>query len=116
MATSIIEGDSFTSAAVENIFNNDTEHFGYMLRKTGKIVNIFARLYNLRTYPYANFFRVPEGFRPKGTVAIVGYVFMEGETGNNITWVEVGSDGVIRFEYSPSRYCTQVGVIGTYSV
>lgn len=86
-------------------------------RKTGKIVNVAARVYGITDGAVSAtgvFFNIPEGFRPVATT--YGYAYLTIDGGFVPVFAQIGTNGEVQINYSGSRYVTQAFFCATYVI
>lgn len=86
-------------------------------RKTGKIVNVSARVYNISDGTVSAtgvFFNIPEGFRPVATT--YGYAYLTIDGGFVPVFAQIGTNGEVQINYSGSKYVTQSFFCATYVI
>lgn len=85
----------------------------FACQKVGNVVNCGARAYGISQPAAGNWFRVPDGFRPRSTVMVAGVI----NTGSWIPlWATIDSNGYVTIDLSTGQTANQVVFYGTYPI
>lgn len=117
MATGVIKTTQALSAGTITKYNEslsgtlDTR----TCYKVGDIVTVASRIHTMADeVANGNLFQISEGFRPRTTTTVMGYLFLSGQTMPVPTFLTVYNSGIVALNYSSSMHMTQIGFCGTY--
>lgn len=118
MATSTIKSpNSVTTGSItrsSNVTSGGTLDM-VVCRRTGNIVTVSARLWDISEIALGNFFQIPAGFRPSYEVWANGYVSID-SSGAKAAGFRISADGLVYVGYSSSATTNQVFFSATYAV
>ena len=120
MATSTIKSpNSVTTGTItrsSNVTSGGTLDM-MVCRRTGNIVTVSARLWDISETALGIFFQIPAGFRPNYEIWTNGYVSItDGNVGAKPAGFRISSNGQVYVGYSSSMTTNQVFFSATYAV